>query len=199
MSLPLIAEAIRRIAELERRQANLLRLGTIAEVDLASARVRVSIGALKTALIPWLAQRAGTDRAWHAPEVGEQVLVLAPCGDLTQAVALPALYQTAHPAPSASADIDTVVYSDGAAISYDRAAHALSAILPAGATATLTADGGVTINGPTTINGDVQIVGDVAIDGEETSTGDMIAGSISLQKHVHGGVQSGGAKTEKPE
>lgn len=199
MSQPLIAEAIRRIAELERRQANLLRLGTIAEVNLTTARVRVSIGKLKTAYIPWLAQRAGTDRTWHAPEVGEQVLVLAPCGDLTQAVALPSLYQTAHPAPSASADIDTVVYCDGAIISYDRAAHALSAILPTGATATLTADGGVTINGPTTINGDVQIVGDVAIDGEETSTGDMIAGSISLQKHVHGGVQAGGAKTEKPE
>lgn len=195
----ILVDAIRRITELERRQANMLRLGTVAEVDLAAARVRVTIGKVKTAPIPWLTHRAGGDRTWHAPGVGEQVLVLAPCGDYTQGLALPAVYQTAHPAPSASADVHTVVYSDGAVITYDRAAHALSAILPAGATAVLTADGGVTINGPTTINGDVQINGDVGIDGEETSTGDMTAGSISLQNHLHGGVQSGGAKTSKPE
>lgn len=195
----MIVDIIRRLTELERRQANLLRLGTVAEVDLSAARVRVTIGAIKTASIPWLTHRAGGDRTWHAPEVGEQILVLAPSGDFSQGVAMPAVYQTAHPAPSASADVHTVVYSDGAVIAYDRAAHALSAVLPSGGTALLTADGGITINGPTTINGDVQINGDVAIDGEETSTGDMIAGSISVQNHVHGGVQSGGAKTAKPE
>lgn len=44
-----------------------------------------------------------------------------------------------------------------------------------------------------TINGDLTVNGAVA------STGDVTAGSISLQSHVHPGVQSGGSATGAPQ
>lgn len=52
---------------------------------------------------------------------------------------------------------------------------------------------GITITGSAvTINADVQINGSL------TATGDVIAGSISLENHVHGGVQRGSSNTDGP-
>ena len=53
-------------------------------------------------------------------------------------------------------------------------------------------DGTVIINGNTTINGNLQV------NGEIQATGDIIAGSISLQNHIHGGVETGSGNTSKP-
>lgn len=126
------------LVELARRLANVIRAGVVAEVDLGRYRVRVrydvdEAGApVLTAPIPWLVQRAGPDRAWWAPEVGEQVVLLAPSGELTQAYALPGLYSAAHPAPSADPDKCVDRHSDGATFEYDRAAHRYTIRLPAG-------------------------------------------------------------------
>ena len=46
-----------------------------------------------TAWLPWLTARAGTVLTWSAPSLGEQVLLLAPTGDLAQAFVLPAVYR----------------------------------------------------------------------------------------------------------
>lgn len=75
--------------------------------------------------------RAGPDRTWWAPEVGEQVVLLCPSGELTQALAVPALYSDAHPAPSDDVDKRVVRHADGALFEYDRAAHRCSVTLPA--------------------------------------------------------------------
>jgi len=40
--------------------------------------------------------------------------------------------------------------------------------------------------------------GTLTVNGAITATGDVKAGSISLESHVHGGVQSGGSKTGAP-
>tara|TARA_R110001592_G_scaffold104697_1_gene294542 strand:- start:49199 stop:49792 length:594 start_codon:yes stop_codon:yes gene_type:complete len=111
-----------RLAELERQAANLLRIGTIAAVDYAGATASVRIGDIETASRPWLTQRAGADRSWWAPEVGEQVMLLSPTGDLSQGIILPAIYTTAAPAPASSADVSRHVYGDGLVIEHDRAA-----------------------------------------------------------------------------
>ena len=81
------------IAELDRLLANIIRLGTVAELDEHAARVTVDVGGLITDWLPWLTARAGATRTWSAPRPGEQVVVLSPYGDLSQAVALPAVYQ----------------------------------------------------------------------------------------------------------
>lgn len=52
---------------------------------------------------------------------------------------------------------------------------------------------GITITGSAvTINANVQINGSL------TATGDVVAGSISLESHVHGGVQRGSSNTDGP-
>jgi phage baseplate assembly protein V len=112
-------------AELLRLINNLVRLGTIAEVDHDAARVRVQIGELLTAWLPWLEARAGTTRTWSPPTVGEQVVVLSPGGDLAAAVVLTGLYQDAHPAPSDDENLIGRWYPDGTRIEYDHDAHRL--------------------------------------------------------------------------
>lgn len=61
---------------------NLIRFGTIAEVQMVPPRVRVKTGDLLTGWLPWLALRAGADVDWDPPTVNEQVLLLSPSGQL---------------------------------------------------------------------------------------------------------------------
>ena len=53
-------------------------------------------------------------------------------------------------------------------------------------------DGTIILNGDTVINGNLQVNGWIH------ATGDIVAGTISLQNHVHSGVQPGGGNTSKP-
>ncbi len=58
----------------------------------------------------------------------------------------------------------------------------------------IASNGAVTINSPQTIvNGPFHVNGDI------TSTGDQTAAGISQVNHTHGGVESGGSNTGKPE
>ena len=135
-----------RLSELERRLNNLIRLGTIQAVDADPPPAPGTIGSPLTYLLPWLTQRAGADRTWWAPSVGEQVMVIAPSGDLNNAVIMPAVYQDAHPAPSSDLNVHRVEYSDGAVIEYDRSTHKLTATIPGdvevSATGNISADAG---------------------------------------------------------
>jgi phage baseplate assembly protein V len=123
--------SLARIAELERRLANVVRVGVVASVDLAAARVTVTIGGLTTAKLPWLVGRARGVRTWSPPQVGEQVLVVAPAGELSQGFVLPSLYQSTYPAPSASADETKIVFEDGTVITQNKATKALLVEAPA--------------------------------------------------------------------
>lgn len=178
--------AMARTIDPDAAAGEILRLGTIASVDHANATCTVECGDMLTGDIPWIAQRAGKVRHWSPPAIGEQCLLLAPEGDLAAGLAVVGLYSDACPPPSANPDIVLVEYDDGAVISYDQATHALTAILPAGATARIEADGGIAIRGDVTIDGDVTVSGDVVADG------------ISLRSHRHGDVQGGTAQSGGP-
>lgn len=211
------------VSDLLRRIEQLARYGTIAEVNHAQARCRVRSGGLLSQWVPWLTHRAGTTTTWSPPTVGEQCLLLSPGGHSAGAVALLGLYSTAVPSPSAAPDLHTAHFPDGAVISYDQAAHALVASLPAGSSATLTAttvtvhstdvtvnasnsatlntatatcnaSGSATLTTPeTTINGHV------TLNGSMDASGDVTAGGISLIHHVHGGVTPGPGTTGQPQ
>lgn len=202
------------VPELERRTANQIRFGTVLAVDLAKARVRVQSGELQTAWLPWAAGRAsGGKRRWDAPEIGEQVLMLAPTGDLRQAVVLPGIYQESAAAPQSSADKDHVVYGDGTVIEYDRASHTLKANLGAsqilanrdkieltiGSTKlTLTASGATldaqdcvinsqhaTVNAPTTdLTGNLNVAGTITFGAGLVGTGLGGAGNATLNGNM---------------
>lgn len=55
--------------------------------------------------------------------------------------------------------------------------------------------GGFTVSG----GSGIKATGDIELTGSMKSSGDVQAGSISLQSHVHSGVQSGGDSTGQPE
>lgn len=46
------------LAETERLLANLIRVGTVAALDAAAARVTVDVGGLTTDWLPWITGRA---------------------------------------------------------------------------------------------------------------------------------------------
>lgn len=174
------------VAELRRRLDNMLRLGTIAQVDHAKALCRVQSGAILTGWLPWLSLRAGTTKRWNPPSANEQCIVFSPSGELAQGIALVGIYSSGNPAPGSAANLDRTTYPDGAVIEYDAAAHKLRAQLPGGGQAELIAAGGITI------------VGDITLTGTLTASVDVIAAGISLVNHVHGEVMPGGADTGAP-
>jgi len=107
-----------------RRAANFIRYGVVAEADYEKALIRVELqdGELLSDWIPWVTLRASNDRFWWAPEVGEVMLLLAPSGELANAVALPAAFSNENQ----NGDRPTVqrqTFDDGTVIEYDREAH----------------------------------------------------------------------------
>ena len=144
------------MTEAERRLSNVVMLGQVAELDASRARVRVQAGPILTAWLPFATVRAGLDRTWHAPEPGEQVVLVAPGGDLNQAVVVGSLYRDAYPPPADSADISRTEWKDGAALAYDRQLHHWHLSVPAGGKIVLEvgpskiemSDAGIKITGP---------------------------------------------------
>ncbi len=117
-------------SEIDRRLSNMIRIGTVAEADYSKARVRVSFGEAVSDWLPWVTFRAGGDHTWWAPEVGEQVIVLAPSGEISGGAVLGSLFSTNHPAPADRPTIHRTTYEDGAIIEYDRLNHILHAYIP---------------------------------------------------------------------
>jgi len=177
---------------------NLLRDGVVTEVDHARQLCRISSGETHTDFIPWLVSAAGQAIVWAPPSIGEQIKLLCTDGDLANAVVLRGLYCAQYPAPSTDPDVVLIQFKDGAVVSYNAATHALSAVLPAGGTVAVQADGGVSITGPVTITGDTQITGQVTINGKAEVSEDVVGGGVSLKQHKHGAVQPGNGASGAP-
>ena len=157
---------------------NLIRLGTIASVDLAAKRCVVALeDGVESPPLRWLERRMGETRTHSPPSVGEEVVLLCPAGEIGGGVVVGGLSNTRFPSPASTA-IDLIRFADGAVLSYDPAAHAASLTLPGGGTLNITADVNVT--------------------GTLTATVDVVGGGKSLKGHKHGGVQAGSAQTGAP-
>ncbi|WP_258580393.1 phage baseplate assembly protein V [Acinetobacter baumannii] len=199
-------------ADINRRLENLIRFGTIKTVNPSKPipLVTVDLDDIVTPEIRFFNARSGDDSTWDPPSLDEEVMVISPCGEIgPTSVVFYGLYNNEHPAPSDDLNQKIRVFADGCVIAYDISAHQLSAILPSGGKAIVTADGGITVNGDTTINGNLQINGSTAMTGNNTvggsqlvqgsshstgafsTEGDVKAGSISLKEHKHPG-DSGG-------
>ncbi|WP_264328463.1 phage baseplate assembly protein V [Wolbachia endosymbiont (group A) of Andrena hattorfiana] len=113
------------IAELNRRLANIIRIGLVKEVDYKKARVRVKVGEFLTDYLPWITYRAGEDRSWFSPDIDEQVIVLSPFGELSLGIVLPAIYQEKYPPPENKKEISSVKFQDGTKLSYNQEKHHL--------------------------------------------------------------------------
>ncbi len=146
-----------------RRLENLIRLGTVAQVrHEGPPRCRVKSGNLLTDWLPWMTSRAGADSTWWAPEVGEQVIVLSPGGNVGAGVVLPALNSDHHPAPGKSGDVARFAFADGTVIEYDRAVHVLHVSGPH--LIKLRASGQVQLDGDVYVRGDLHVTGSIRAD-----------------------------------
>ncbi|MEI1738464.1 phage baseplate assembly protein V [Acinetobacter baumannii] len=195
-------------ADINRRLENLIRFGTIKTVNPSKPipLVTVDLDDIVTPEIRFINARSGDDSTWDPPSLDEEVMVISPCGEIgPTSVVFYGFYNNEYPSPSDDLNKKIRVFADGCVIAYDISAHQLSAILPSGGKAIVTAHGGITVNGDTTINGNLQINGSTAMTGNNTvggsqlvqgschSTGafsteaDVKAGSISLKEHKHPG------------
>lgn len=183
--------------------AALIRVGIVSEIDLGEARCKVRYGDPddedpgETPFIRWLAMRAGLTRYWSPPSVGEQVLILSPDGQIGAAIAIAGIVQDAFP-PVGNSEAELIEFGDGARLTYDPQSHALTAILPAGATAEIEAPGGITLRGDVTIEGDVSVTGSVAVNETVTAATDVVGDGVSLKSHVHKNVSAGSANSGPP-
>jgi len=114
-----------------RRLSNVARYGTVQEADYTGAtagfpaiRVQLQEGEILTDWMPWFTPRAGNDRVWDPPEVGEVVMVLAPSGELGAGVAIPGLFSNGN-ANGDRAGLQRRTFQDGTVVEYDRQAHKL--------------------------------------------------------------------------
>lgn len=206
-------------ADANRRLENIVRFGTVKTINPSKPipRVIVNLGDIETPEIRCLNIRSGDDSTWDMPSTNEECVVISPCGDIgPTSFVLYGFYNDDHPAPSDDLNKKIRMFADGCVIAYDIAAHHLSAVLPSGGTAVLTADGGVTVNGDTTINGNLQVNGSTAMTGNNTVGGsqlvqgsshssgqfsteaDVTAGNISLKNHKTSGVQPGSGTSGGP-
>lgn len=190
----------------EEAPINLIRYGTVRSVDVSCARMTVAVGDLTTKPIPWIASRAGATRTWSPPSLGEQVLVLAPGGNLGAAVALTGIFYDGHPKPAdGTVDNTVIAFGDGAVLLYDHAAHLLKATLPSGGRVELTAPAGFRLVGDVDVDGALHVTQAATFDQtlhasqDITSDADVKAGDISLRNHPHDQVQRGSGFTGKPQ
>ena len=162
-----------RIGELERRLSNTIRPGTVLEADYAKARIRVTMGDNTSAWLPWLTSRAGEDRTWHAPEVGEQVIVMAPGGELSAGYVMPGgIYKNDYPANGDKPEISRTTYKDGAILEYDRENHTHLLQLPEGSATVKVGDDAETEITPS------KITAKVGTDAKTEITSDKILAQI---------------------
>ncbi|WP_264686590.1 phage baseplate assembly protein V [Wolbachia endosymbiont (group B) of Rhopobota naevana] len=113
------------ISEMQRKLANIVRIGVVKEVDYEKAKVRVKIGELLTDFLPWITSRAGEERSWLPPSINEQVVILSPLGELSLGVVLPGIYQQKYSAPENKKEVSSLTFQDGTKLSYDKDKHHL--------------------------------------------------------------------------
>lgn len=196
--------------EADRRLANLVRIGTIKEIDTAKALVRVDLGENVTGWIPWTTPRAGQDRQWTTPDIGEQVVVASPSGELSDGAVIGSLFQNAYPQNGSQGKDRRTTYADGTVIEYDREASVLRATVnPAGSIilniggtslilqngqATLVADDVLVQSPQATFTGNVKVKGQLEFEnglsgakgsGANSITGGLVLNGINQETHGH--------------
>lgn len=189
-----------KLTEIMRLITNLIRTGTVSEVDPVNWLCRVKTGDLETNWISWLTLRAGNTRTWWKPTVGEQVVLLSLGGNLETAFALPAIYSEAFPPPDYSEDGATTVFKDGGWFQYEPATGQLLIkniksvrIEAADGIQLITDQLGVDAS-QTRINSETVMNGAVTQGG-----GDMSSNGVVAHTHQHGGVKSGGDMSGGPQ
>jgi phage baseplate assembly protein V len=167
------------LSDLAKRLSNIIRIGTIFEINVQTAKARVKIGALETDFLPWANSNSGSNNSWNPPEVDEQVIILSPSGDLSQALILPSLYK--NNASDSDQNIKSITYQDGSKIKFNVASGTLDLDLKGDVTIKVVGNANIEAS-QITLKGDIDL-GDTGGQGV-ARIGDLVdisAGSSSGQ------------------
>ncbi|CAA0097599.1 Uncharacterised protein [BD1-7 clade bacterium] len=190
-------ELVQRINRLERRLANILVEGVIAQVQTAPYQVRVNIGTEdEPQLTNWLtptADRAGTNgQIWWPLEINEAVTIISPNGDIERGRVTRSRFTDVIPPPSTDLNMLQVNIDADNHFSFNRSTGI--AKLAAKNTAVLQCNVEITEN--LTVNKNTTIKKNAAISGTSTAA-DHLSDGISGKGHKHPG-DSGGS-TQGPQ
>lgn len=207
----------RKTTDLTRRVANMVVIGNIAQADHKRARYRVKVGEILSDWIPDTQPRAGKTRVYEGRDIGEQVVMVSPSGDLAQGIIVGSIHTESNQAAD-KGSIHRTIYPDGTTLDYDDEANAFVLAVKDGGSFDLRISGGAGISargGKLTIRApegiDFQSNGVLALNangGVSITTPQAIATSSSSLtnngkdisgKHRHKGVQPGGGLTGEPE
>lgn len=177
------------LSEQQRRLHNIATIGTVFDVNPDDQTMRLDVGDNQTDWLPIPALAAGQVRVWRCPSVGEQFLLVSPSGELANAIPVLSLYSNQHPSPSNDPNEIRVRFNDSDFLSVKTQDSQLI----------LKINDVIFDVNSTTLTGNLVVNGNVQVDGNIHSDGDTVAGSISLQKHKHGGVMGGNSTTGAPQ
>lgn len=206
-----------------RRQSSQFLFGEIEEVLSGGFyRVRTDDNLL-TAPVPQLRPNGEGTIFFSALSVGEQVLIMAPFGDLSLGVIAGSIPRRAviNDRPLSQSEW---TFKDGNQITYDHESKEMVIRVKGGKVRVLSEGGEVFISSPKVsieasaveIKGNVSVTGNVSASGgitgeggltikgelkasSVTSSGEVKAGGVSLGTHVHSGVSGGQGKTLPPD
>lgn len=183
-----IARLNYRIAELERRDRNRSRIGTVKEVDPVKGQARVELAnGFMTGWIPWQEQAAGAARTHFPLSTGQQVRVRSQNGDLTDAEIEASLPSDTNARPSQKGDEYVLVEVGNARITVSDGGATAS--ITVGNSALTVTDGIMTLEAA-----EILFKGAVKVEGAFVTHNGANIGDT----HIHGGVMAGPATTGVP-
>ncbi len=192
-----------------------IRVGEVTSVDAAAHKAAVTFDdddGQTSGMLPVIIPNTLENRDHCLPDIGEDVLCLFLPTGTEEGFILGSFYAGNVNTPESSSDVRAVTFRDGTRLAYDRSSHKLSADVRGDVTVTATgkiemkSDTQITLTAPQIVfNGPINTYsqdggsGVMNVTGTLHATGDVTASGISLNSHVHDGVQSGGSTTGGPE
>ena len=193
---------------------NIVRTGRVEEVTTKPPRCRVRTGELLTDWLPWLALAAGGSnqvRHWRAPAINEECVLLAPGGDLAQALVLPGLVCEDMPQNADGRNVERHDFSasdywehsiDGGTLVFDIAS---SIQLKVGETLLTLTTGGTTLktahfsveSPQANFSGNISVDGGISVGGGGSGGTSTISGNFNIVggQLTHNGVNVGSTHT----
>ncbi len=162
------------IHDLYRRIENLIRLGTISEIDESHQKVRVKTGGLVTDWLPVPATVTHNATYWQPVRLGTQVVLGGISGDPSQSVIIGLLHSDTVPAISDNPALDIVQFNDGTRIEYNSQSAELR----------IECTGDITVNA----DGDAKVIaqGKAELSAQQSAT--VSGSSVILNDDKGGGV-----------
>lgn len=103
-----VTELQQRIGDIDRRMDSSVRHGKVTDVDTKKQLARIEIGEsdgkpVKSAWVPY-SQVAGSYKSHRPPSVGQQMTLMAPNGEIRQALLMPMTWSDDNKSPSEKED-----------------------------------------------------------------------------------------------